>query len=108
MTASLEPSPEARAKGGPQQMLLRALNRQFSSLAEYNYRLFFMGQGVSQIGTWMQTVGQGWLVLQLTGSAAALGIVTMIQAIPFTVLSLVGGQEPDSLHSMNLTRGRKP
>ncbi len=78
-------------------MFVRALHRQFSSLAEYNYRLFFIGQGVSQIGTWMQTVGQGWLVLQLTGSAAALGIVTMLQAIPFTVLSLVGGVLADRL-----------
>lgn len=71
--------------------------RQFAALSEYNYRVFFIGQAVSLIGTWMQTIGQGWLVLQLTKSPAALGIVTMLQMIPFTLLSLVGGVLADRL-----------
>lgn len=78
-------------------LLRRALARQFSSLSEYNYRVFFVGQSLSLIGTWMQTVGQGWLILQITGSPAALGVVTMLQFLPITVLSLVGGVLADRL-----------
>ncbi|MFN0094004.1 MAG: MFS transporter [Dehalococcoidia bacterium] len=86
-----------RRAGHARQFVARAASRQFSALAEPNYRLFFLGQAVSLIGTWMQTVGQGWLVLQLTGSAAALGFVTMLQFLPFTLLSLVGGVLADRL-----------
>ncbi|GMV86932.1 MAG: MFS transporter [Dehalococcoidia bacterium] len=92
------PSSQApSAKLGESGPVRRALRRQFSSLAEFNYRLFFAGQLVSQIGSWMQMVGQGWLILQLTGSATALGIATMLQALPFTALSLVGGVLADRL-----------
>jgi MFS family permease len=75
----------------------RGLSRQFSSLGQYNYRVFFIGQSMSLVGTWMQTIGQGWLVLKLTGSPAALGVVTMLQFLPFTLLSLVGGVLADRL-----------
>ncbi len=78
-------------------MFRRYASRQFAALTEYNYRAFFIGQTISLIGTWMQTIGQGWLVLQLTKSPAALGIVTMLQMIPFTLLSLVGGVLADRL-----------
>lgn len=78
-------------------MFRRYAARQFAALSEYNYRVFFIGQSVSLIGTWMQSIGQGWLVLQLTKSPAALGIVTMLQMIPFTLLSLVGGVLADRL-----------
>ncbi len=78
-------------------MFTRYLNRQFAALAEYNYRVFFIGQSVSLIGTWMQSIGQAWLVLQLTHSPTALGIVTMLQMLPFTLLSLVGGVLADRL-----------
>lgn len=87
-----------QAGGGRQTTLLRrALRRQFASLEEYNYRLFFTGQLISQVGSWMQSIGQAWLVLQLTGSATALGVVTMLQTLPFTFLSLVGGVLADRL-----------
>ena len=86
-----------RVRGPAPSLARRALHRQFSALAEYNYRVFFVGQSLSLIGTWMQTVGQGWLVLQMTGSPAALGAVTMIQFLPVTVLSLVGGVLADRL-----------
>ncbi|MCC7365111.1 MAG: MFS transporter [Dehalococcoidia bacterium] len=85
------------AGGGEPSLARRIARRQFSSLAEYNYRVFFIGQAISQIGSWMQTVGQGWLVLQLTGSPTALGVVTMLQFLPFTLLSLVGGVLADRL-----------
>ncbi len=45
----------------------------FSSLSNRNYRRYFSGQAVSLVGTWMQTVAQSWLVLQLTDSGTALG-----------------------------------
>ena len=61
-------------------------SRTFASFAVHNYRLFFAGALVSNLGTWIQRVGQDWLVLtELTdNSSTALGIVTALQflAIP--------------------------
>src|SRR5256885_7534397 len=67
----------------------------FSSLKVRNYRLFFMGQVVSNIGTWMQRIAQDWLVLPLTGSATAVGITTALQFLPTLVLGLYGGVVAD-------------
>ncbi len=68
-----------------------ALARSFVALRTRNYRLFFAGQLVSQCGTWMQRLGQAWLVLDLTGSPLALGTVTALQYVPILALTLVGG-----------------
>jgi MFS family permease len=57
--------------------------------------LFWWGQLVSLIGTWMQTTAQSWLVLDLTGSAADLGIVTALQSLPVLVIGLFGGVVAD-------------
>jgi len=55
--------------------------RTFASLiASGNYRRFVVGQAISLVGTWMQTIGQSWLVLQLTGSATTLGLVAAVQS----------------------------
>jgi MFS family permease len=54
----------------------------FASLANANFRRFFYGQAVSMIGTWMQSVAQAWLVLELTNSGTALGYVIALQTIP--------------------------
>jgi MFS family permease len=62
-----------------------------------NYRLFFAGQGVSLVGTWMQQVAQGWLVLQLTGDPFWIGLVAAAQFAPVIVLGLVGGLLADHL-----------
>jgi MFS family permease len=62
-----------------------------------NYRLFFGGQGISLIGTWMQSVAQSWLVLQLTGDPFVLGIVAAFQFLPVLVLGLFGGLIADQL-----------
>ena len=62
-----------------------------------NYRLFFSGQLVSLIGTWMQTVAQAWLVLQLTGDPFLLGLVAAMQFLPVMVLGLFGGLIADAL-----------
>lgn len=63
----------------------------FRSLRNYNYRLFYAGQAISLSGTWMQTIGQAWLVLDLTHSPFALGTVTMLQFLPISLLVLFGG-----------------
>jgi MFS family permease len=63
------------------------IRRTFQSLAVRNYRLYFVGQLVSNIGTWCQAVAQGWLVYTLTGSGTAIGVVTALQFLP----TLLGG-----------------
>ena len=63
----------------------------FSSLRIRNYRLFYIGQIISTSGTFMQSVAQSWLVLELTHSGAALGITTALQSIPILLLGPYGG-----------------
>ncbi|MEU6575562.1 MFS transporter [Streptomyces sp. NPDC046805] len=69
----------------------------FSSLAIRNYRFFFIGQVVSNTGTWMQRIAQDWLVLSLTGSSAAVGITTALQFLPMLLFGLYGGVLVDRL-----------
>jgi len=63
----------------------------FASLRHRNFRLFFAGQTTSLIGTWMQSIAQGWLVLQLTNSAFAVGLVAAAGALPVLLFSLPAG-----------------
>ena len=56
-----------------------------------NFRLFYFGQAISLSGTWMQTIAQAWLVLQLTNSKIALGTVTLLQFLPITIFVLFAG-----------------
>jgi len=67
-----------------------------------DFRLFWGGQLVSLIGTWMQSVGQSWLVLELTGSALSLGLVNALQFTPILLLSPVGGALSDRLGKRNI------
>jgi len=69
----------------------------FQALHNRNYRLFWTSQLISFTGSWMQTTAQAWLVLQLTGSALSLGVVTTLQFLPITLLSLYGGLLADRL-----------
>ncbi|MFL5755727.1 MAG: MFS transporter, partial [Chloroflexota bacterium] len=62
-----------------------------------NYRLFFIGQAVSLVGTWMQQVAQAWLVLQLTHDPIWLGIVAAAQFIPVMIFGLFAGVLADAL-----------
>jgi MFS family permease len=66
-------------------------------LISRNYRLYAAGQGTSLIGTWMQTVALGWLVLQLTGSGTSVGLVIAAQFIPVLLLAPLGGVLIDRL-----------
>lgn len=63
----------------------------FQAFQYYNYRLFWFGQLISLTGSWMQTTGQAWLVLRLTNSPFAVGLVTALQTLPILLLSLFGG-----------------
>ena len=65
------------------------------SFSHRNFRLFFGFNLISNIGTWVQRVAQDWLVLQLTHSGTALGIVTALQFLPVLLLSLHGGALAD-------------
>ena len=75
--------------------LLGAARLTFSSLANPNFRLYFGGQAVSRIGTWMQMIAQSWLVLTLTGSSVLLGVVVALQALPVLLLGPYGGVVAD-------------
>lgn len=90
MKALSSRSREQPAPGSPRQPG-KGLLRAFSSLRQRNFRLFWFGQMISLIGTWMQSIGQTWLVLQLTHSAFQLGLVGALQALPVLLFSLVGG-----------------
>jgi MFS family permease len=63
----------------------------FSSLRHRNFRLFWLGQLVSLTGTWMQNVGQAWLVLELTHSPFKLGVVSALQFAPMLFFSFFAG-----------------
>lgn len=68
-----------------------------TALRHRNFRHYWIGQGVSLIGTWMQSVGQGWLVLELTDSPFRLGLVSALQFTPVLLLSLAAGAIIDRL-----------
>jgi MFS family permease len=63
----------------------------FPALQSRNYRIYFFGQFISLIGTWLQIVAQGWLVLQLTSSPFLIGLVAALATVPSLLFSLFGG-----------------
>lgn len=63
----------------------------FPAFRNRNYQLYFSGQFVSLIGTWIQIVAQGWLVLKLTNSAFLIGLVAAVATLPTLLFSLFGG-----------------
>ena len=80
-----------------EQQQSRGLLRAFIALRHRNFRLFWFGQLISLIGTWMQSTAQAWLVLELTHSAFLLGVVGALQFLPVMFLSLFGGVLADRL-----------
>ncbi|MGD7704842.1 MFS transporter [Microlunatus sp. Y2014] len=77
----------------------------FAALQERNYRLYFSGSILSNIGTWMQRVAQDWLVLELSGgSALAVGITTALQFLPTLVLAGVTGLAADRFDKRTVLR----
>jgi len=73
----------------------------FPALKSKNFLLYFLGQLVSLIGTWLQVVAEGWLVLQLTNSVFMLGLVAAISSIPTLLFSLHGGVIVDRFRRKN-------
>ena len=65
--------------------------RVFAALAVPNFRRYFAGQAVSLVGTWMQSVAQAWLVLQLSHSGTVLGLVVAAQFLPVLLLGHTAG-----------------
>ena len=78
------------------------IERTFSSLHVPNYRRYFVGQVVSVSGNWMQIVAEMWLIVQLTGSGAAVGITAGLQFLPLLLFGAWGGVLADRLDKRRL------
>jgi MFS family permease len=76
----------------------------FRSLHVRNYRVYAAGSLISNIGTWMQTTAQAWLMLVLTGSGSALGITVGLQLLPTLLLSPLGGVLADRFSKRTVLR----
>lgn len=70
----------------------------FRSLRHRNFQLFFAGQLISLVGTWMQNLGEAWLIYKLTGSSLLLGAISFSSQIPIFLLSPIGGAIVDRRH----------
>src|SRR4051812_40145514 len=89
------PTPARKSVPTPARARPRSINPFRALQVHRNFRLFWIGQTVSLIGTWMQTVGQGWLALELTNSAFLVGVVSAAGGFPVLLLSLYGGGVAD-------------
>ena len=81
---------------------MRAGRVTFAALAVPNYRLYYGGQSISLIGTWMQMTAQAWLVLSITHSSTALGVVIALQTLPVLLLGPYGGVIADRVNKRRL------
>ena len=77
--------------GKVRELIKKKSSETFSSLSIRNYRLYYIGQIISTSGTFMQTIAQGWLVLKLTNSGTALGVVVALQYVPLLIFGSYGG-----------------
>ncbi len=82
--------------------LLSVGKRTFSALRVPNFRRYYIGQAISLVGTWMQSVAQSWLVYVLTHSATDLGLAVAVQTIPVLVLGPYGGVIADRVDKRRL------
>lgn len=76
----------------------------FRTLRHRNFRLFWTGQTVSLIGTWMQTMATGWLALELSNSALLVGLVASASSLPVLLFSLHGGVVADRVDKLRAVR----
>lgn len=83
---------------------LTAFLDMFASLRSRNYRIYFIGQGVSLIGTWMQTVALSWLVYRLTGSVFLLGVIGFTSQIPTFVMAPFTGVISDRHNRLTILK----
>src|SRR5258708_7573210 len=82
--------------------MLEKLFQAFPAFKFRDYRLYFFGQLVSLVGTWLQLVAESWLVLQLTNSAFMVGLVTALRFLPVLLFGLFGGVIVDRFHTRQL------
>jgi MFS family permease len=101
--AEIAQSPEEMT-GEPRRLVVGELmlRQTFSALRHRNFRLFFSGQLVSLIGTWMQNTAQGWLVYEMTHSRWLLGLVTAVNSAPMLLFSIWGGSIADRHSKRNI------
>jgi len=85
-----------------QPMLMMRLRASTRALRHRNFRLFIMGQGLSLIGTWVQTVAQAWLVYRISQSSVMLGLVGFASQVPYLILSPVAGVAADRVNRRKL------
>src|SRR3546814_6419310 len=77
----------------------------FVALRHRNYRLLWFGSLISQTGDWMDQIALNWLVLQITGSPADLGLVNFFRGAPILLFALLGGVAADRMERRNLMIG---
>lgn len=77
----------------------------FSSLRIRNYRLFWIGTVIGNAGDWMDQIALGWLIWQLTGSGAYLGLLAFCRAAPILFFTLIGGALADRIERRRLMQG---
>ena len=82
--------------GGPSGVVTR-LVMTFAALRHRNYRLLWIGTLISQTGDWMDQIALNWLVLQVTGSPAYLGLVNLFRGTPILFFALLGGVAADRI-----------
>ncbi len=83
--------------------ILALPRRTFASVRKHrNYRLFFTGQVISLVGTWMQNIALAWFVIELTHSAVAVGFLAFCRFAPFTVFGLISGVIADRFDNRRL------
>src|SRR5438105_11109959 len=97
-SAVTTPAVNNSAKAGAR----RGVPTMLRSLRHRNFQLFFAGQLISLIGTWMQMIAQSWLVYRLTGSSLLLGTVGFAGQIPVFLLAPVGGHVADNRNRQRL------
>ena len=85
--------------------VMRAGRVTFAALAIPNYRRYYAGQSISLIGTWMQMTAQSWLVLTLTHSGTALGVIVALQTLPVLLLGPYGGVVADRVDKRRMMIG---
>src|SRR5215210_1332916 len=73
-------------------------------LRHRNFRLFLIGQTMSLVGTWMQTMAQGWLALELTNSAFLVGLVATVSSVPILLFSMPAGSIVDRSDKLRIVR----
>ena len=97
-----ESAPPTAVPSAPPPSRRFSVGQTFTALRYPNYRLWFMGQLVSLVGTWMQTTAQGYLIFELTHSPAYLGYVGFAAGLPSWLFMLYGGVVADRVSRRNL------